>query len=77
MQNYIRVSTIEDIIDCRDTYEKVRVFSYFLALFAIFGLVNTTLSICNWTQKNHVKTWTDKRFKTKINLFLLSMLYPR
>ena len=30
------------IIDCRDTYEKVRVFSYFLAFFAIFGLVNTT-----------------------------------
>ena len=28
------------IIDCQDTYEKVRVFSYFLAFFAIFNLVN-------------------------------------
>ena len=37
------VLTIGNIIDCQDTYEKVRVFSYFLAFFAIFGLVNATL----------------------------------
>ena len=41
----IRVSYFEGILDCWNTYGKVRVFSYFLALFAIFGLVNPTLII--------------------------------
>ena len=42
-------------IDCRDTYVKVRVFSYFLHFSLYLALQIQVYSICNRTHKNPVK----------------------